>query len=312
MSSRFAYQPKKYARQISKMVVSPSRPANQCQKDFLLTKEQLKSISSRASIMPIINHVTASPEIIVPPASSLAGQIQAVYDQGNVGSCTANAFCQAFNILNVKNQTFSPSRLYIYARERQAEGARYHLSDSGGFEQDALAWARTFGICSEQSWPYIESRVNLIPPTTCDKDAVNHRILDVIEIASNDPATLLGKIKYALGIQKIPIMTAVGIYASFMSDSVAASGIVPLPTCQNYGDEYDPVDPFQGGHEVLAVGYDDSTQKVLFVNSWGANWGCKPASANTRGYFWLDYAYLTNPQLAMSFYTFDKILFINQ
>ena len=51
-----------------------------------------------------------------------------------------------------------------------------------------------------------------------------------------------------------------------------------------------------GGHAVLAVGYDDSSQTFLVRNSWGTTWG-------QAGYFTMPYAYLTTRGLSSDFWT---------
>jgi len=51
-----------------------------------------------------------------------------------------------------------------------------------------------------------------------------------------------------------------------------------------------------GGHAVLAVGYDDTTQLFTFRNSWGA-------AVGDKGYFYMPYAYLTNSSLANDLWT---------
>ena len=77
------------------------------------------------------------------------------------------------------------------------------------------------------------------------------------------------------------------VYASFESDAVAASGIVPMPV---------PNEECLGGHAVMCVGYDDAKQMFLVRNSLGAGWGQK-------GYFTIPYQYLTNGDLADDFWT---------
>ena len=51
-----------------------------------------------------------------------------------------------------------------------------------------------------------------------------------------------------------------------------------------------------GGHAVMAVGYDESTKRVLVRNSWGADWGIK-------GYFTIPYDYISNGNLADDLWT---------
>jgi C1A family cysteine protease len=57
-----------------------------------------------------------------------------------------------------------------------------------------------------------------------------------------------------------------------------------------------PTEKVVGGHAVVGVGYDDSTQHFIVRNSWGTGWGL-------QGYFMMPYAYLTDTNLADDFWT---------
>ncbi len=63
-----------------------------------------------------------------------------IYDQGKLGSCTANAIAAAFEydaiIQNGKDNEFTPSRLYIYYNERLLEGTVQE--DSGASISDSV------------------------------------------------------------------------------------------------------------------------------------------------------------------------------
>src|ERR1039458_3808966 len=66
-----------------------------------------------------------------PPArADLRPQCPPVYDQGNVGSCTANAIAAAIQFDRMKQKLariFTPSRLFIYYNERAMEIGRAHV-----------------------------------------------------------------------------------------------------------------------------------------------------------------------------------------
>jgi C1A family cysteine protease len=51
-----------------------------------------------------------------------------------------------------------------------------------------------------------------------------------------------------------------------------------------------------GGHAVLAVGYDDKSERFIVRNSWGVSWG-------KRGYFTMPYSYLLTDNLSDDFWT---------
>jgi C1A family cysteine protease len=84
-----------------------------------------------------------------------------------------------------------------------------------------------------------------------------------------------------------PFVFGFSVYTEFESDTVATTGVLNMPS---------PKEKLLGGHAVIAVGYDDKTQRFIVRNSWGAKWGIK-------GYFTIPYAYLTDPNLAADFWT---------
>ncbi len=83
-----------------------------------------------------------------------------------------------------------------------------------------------------------------------------------------------------------PFIFGFTVYESFESEEVTKTGIVPLPEAS---------ESVKGGHDVLAVGYDDSTRRMKMKNHWGVSWGDK-------GYFYMPYAYCTDPKLSGDFW----------
>ena len=84
-----------------------------------------------------------------------------------------------------------------------------------------------------------------------------------------------------------PFVFGFTVYESFESQSVADTGVVPMPGSG---------EAVLGGHCVVAVGYDDSKRQFIIRNSWGTGWGL-------NGYCLMPYEYLLNPRLASDFWT---------
>jgi len=217
----------------------------------------------------------------LPPKVDLSKKCPPVYDQGQLGSCTANAIGAAIEFDQKKK--FIPSRLFIYYNERVMEGTI--ASDSGAQIRDGIKSVATQGAPPEKDWPYVIAKFSEKPPTKAFTDA-KANLVTLYQRLIQDLSTMRGCL--ASGY---PFVFGFTVYESFEGAKVAKTGIVPMPQ----SDE-----KTVGGHAVMAVGYDDSTRQFLVRNSWGPKWGLK-------GYFKIPYSYLTSPQLASDFWTVRSV-----
>jgi C1A family cysteine protease len=217
----------------------------------------------------------------LPPSADLRAACPPVYDQGDLGSCTANAIGAAIEFDQGKQKLVpsTPSRLFIYYNERALEGSID--TDSGAQIRDGIKTVASDGACPETMWPYVEASFADSPPTACYQYGKLHLAVQYARVPQ-DAAHL--KACLAAGY---PFVFGFTVYESFESDAVAKSGVVPMP-----GDSETEI----GGHAVMAVGYNDTSQRFLVRNSWGPAWGM-------AGYFTIPYAYLTDTNLADDFWT---------
>ncbi|MDT4985982.1 MAG: hypothetical protein QOI74_76, partial [Micromonosporaceae bacterium] len=208
-----------------------------------------------------------------------------VYDQGRLGSCTANAIACAyeFGLLKQGLADFGPSRLFIYYNERVKEGTV--ASDSGAMIRDGIKSVAKQGVCSEISWPYDVTAFADEPRTECYQEAADNRATAYQRV----PQTLT-QLKGCLA-GGYPFVFGFRVYESFETPEVARTGVVCLP-----GSTEEPL----GGHAVLAVGYDDANGVFLVRNSWGPGWG-------QDGYFTMPYAYLTERGLSSDFWAIVEV-----
>lgn len=215
-----------------------------------------------------------------PPSVDLRAGCPAVYDQGDLGSCTANAIGAAieFDQRKQKLAEYTPSRLFIYYNERVLEGSVD--SDSGAQIRDGIKTVASQGACPEAMWPYVESSFATCPPAPCYAYAKLHPAVQYARVTQDE-----GHLKTCLAAG-FPFVFGFTVYESFESDAVAKSGMVAMP-----GQGESAV----GGHAVMAVGYDDAASRFLVRNSWGSGWG-------VGGYFTIPYAYLADGDLADDFW----------
>jgi C1A family cysteine protease len=224
----------------------------------------------------------ASPVLRSLPVSvDLRRQCPPVYDQGALGSCTANAIAAAvqFDLMKQKQKTFIPSRLFLYYNERVMEDSVD--SDAGAMLRDGMKSVAKDGDCPEELWPYNVAKFAVKPPDSCYREAMRHQALKYQRV-SRDLTQMKGCL--AAGY---PFVFGFTVYESFETAQVARTGHAALPR---------PSERVMGGHAVLAVGYDEAKGWILRRNSWGNKWGMK-------GYFTLPYAYLLNANLSGDFWT---------
>lgn len=223
-----------------------------------------------------------------PSEFSLRNKTGKILDQGQLSSCTAHAAVEGRDLLR-RHLDPPLSRLYVYAGERRREtSAGQPLKDTGADPVDALAYMTSNGICEESLWPYDPSQVDVDPPANLAANAAKYKITQSQRL--NCPDILATKTMLLRGI---PVMLAIAVYQSFMSAVVAQTGQISMPGCRTYWDPHDSIDPCVGGHEVLCIGYSDTTQTLTCQNSWGPSWG-------DNGFFYLPYAYANNSELIVS------------
>jgi C1A family cysteine protease len=219
-----------------------------------------------------------------------------VYDQGQLGSCTANGICAVFdykyNWNNIKGKfngdsapdsapLFTPSRLFVYYNERVMEGDVG--SDNGAQIRDGITSISTTGICQESECPYVISSFAHRPTHLAYKDAKNFTATGKsVEVSSISFKTALHN--------GYPVVFGFSVPSSFEGQDIATNGFLT----------YDPSDSIVGGHCVVACGYDDNLVNpnvpndtpgyILVRNSWGAGWGL-------QGYFWMPYSFVDNANM---------------
>ena len=221
----------------------------------------------------------------VPQAVDLRGGCPPVYDQGQLGSCTANAIAGALEFDRKKQNLsdFVPSRLFIYYNERAMEGTI--SSDSGAQIRDGIKSVAKIGAPPESDWQYDISKFTQKPPANAYADAKLDRAIQyqrVVQSLQQMQGCLAGGFPFVFGFT---------VYESFEFQTVATTGIMPMPA---------PHEKKLGGHAVMAVGYD-STQRMMIVrNSWGSGWG-------QAGYFMMPFEFIISPSMTSDFWTIRSV-----
>jgi C1A family cysteine protease len=203
----------------------------------------------------------------LPKSVDLRNQLSPIVDQGQLGSCTANAIVSGLReylLLQARNPFIPLSRLFLYWHEREMEG---HVDeDSGAFIRDGMKVLQKVGVCPDIDYPYDTSHFRDLPTAKAEEDAKAFTISEYHRIAN------FYALKAALA-EGQPVVIGLQIYESFESEEVSLTGKIPLPKKTK--------ERLLGGHALLAVGYIDQNSTspdqgyVIVRNSWGEQWGDK-------------------------------------
>jgi C1A family cysteine protease len=222
----------------------------------------------------------------LPPRVDMRAQNPPVYDQGQLGSCTAQAIAAALEFAQAKQRqadVFTPSRLFIYYNERAILGTIDE--DSGAMLRDGIKSVARQGGPHESLWPHLVARFRVKPSAAAYRDGLLHEALLYQRLRQS-----IDQLKACLA-DGYPFVFGFSVYESLESSAVAKSGDVRLP---GRGDA------LLGGHAVTVVGYDDPRRRFIIRNSWGASWG-------DRGYGTMPYAYLLDSGLSDDFWTIKLV-----
>ncbi len=221
-----------------------------------------------------------------------------VENQGELGSCTAHSVVgmMEYMMLRAKIPHVNLSRLFLYKVTRRLMN---WTGDTGAYLRTTLQAAANFGVPPEHYWPYDFLRFEEDPEAFHYCFASNFQALNYTRIDSEGTGPQIRK-----RLKRFLEAGLVAVFGFPVYDSISYDGDVPFP---KKGDS------LEGGHAVLAVGFDDDymvageesgTGAVVFQNSWDIDWG-------VGGYGYIPYRYF-DEALAVDIWTVLKQEWIDQ
>jgi hypothetical protein len=173
------------------------------------------------------------------------------------------------------------SRLYIYYNGRVL--LNYPVDkDTGLTLRTGYQSVATKGSVEESLFPYVISQFSLKPPQSVYDIGMKNTSITYYSVNQN-----INEMKQCLS-DGYAISFGMAVYSSFMSSDVARTGVVPVPNKST--------EQRVGGHAITIVGYDDSRNSFIVVNSWGRNWGL-------AGFCYIPYQVILDPDLCGDFWT---------
>ncbi len=260
-------------------------------RDFQIDSPSVQEIISKSEALKAL--------IKLPSSKDLRAWCTPIEDQGNLGSCTANAGvglmeyyqCRAFG------KYMDGSRLFLYKATRNLDGS---VGDTGAYLRSTMKAMVLFGIPPERYWPYQIDQFDVEPSAFCYSFGQSFKTVKYYRI--DPPGTPASKVLSAIRrnlAAGLALMFGFTVYSSIPPVGTG-SGDIPFPGAN---------ERVLGGHAIVAVGYDDKKQigkdkgALLIRNSWGTDWG-------EQGYGWLPYAYVESG-LAADFWSLVQAEFVD-
>lgn len=271
-------------------------------RDYTEDQPDIVKMTKKLGISP------AKKAVSIPPKVDLVKWFSAIEDQGQLGSCTANAAVGVVEYLERRafGKHIDGSRLFIYKTTRNLMGV---TGDTGAWLRNTMGAMVLCGIPPTKYWPYTDKK----PEFDEEPTAFVYALADNFEALMyfcHDPLgknissdMILNSVKRFLAAG-IPSMFGFYGFPSFSQSDII--GGIPYPC---------PGEQAQWGHAIVAVGYDDNmkiknlksnkktTGALLIRNSWGTSWGDK-------GYGWLPYDYVLN-KLALDFWSLLRMEWVD-
>lgn len=222
----------------------------------------------------------------LPDEYLLVDKMQAIRNQGNLGSCTG------FGSIN--------AREYLVQQRLSAgfayRGAKYldgHPELEGSWQEFAFEFMYQYGSLKERVYPYQYCLENK-PIKPYLSKAKKYKLSSYVDLLV-EPEYLPLVLKAALSgylvpeIAPQPVSISVVIYESFCDPSAYSTGLIPVPLAH---------EKQHGGHAMCVCGYTTlyGIPYFIVINSWGENFA-KNSPVNLKGYALIPEAYVSKPGL---------------
>lgn len=236
------------------------------------------------AVIPVLQQIS---DMELPPQVNLTPHCSPVENQGDIGSCTANAVVGALEYFQIAtgHKMVDLSRLFVYYNARRLSDRE--LVDAGTSMPHVMASILAYGVCAEATWPYDAARWNMKPAEDCYRATMQFPDFHYARVSPGQEC------KYVLATG-LPIIFGMGVPEYLMKKYAWEYGYMPAPE----NGQWESADG--GGHAMLIVGYDDDRNAWLVRNSWGREFGIE-------GHMWVDYRVMDHYGFPGGFWTLGPL-----
>lgn len=235
-------------------------------RDYHVKSEEVKPFLLRVGD----DNPVLAPNYVIP-------KLPAIKNQGQLGSCTANAGAYMYETFEYMARGICPppmARKFLYKVTRNL---MRETGDTGGYLRTMMQGMATFGMPPEDRDPYDITTFDEEPNSFLYAMAQNYQALAYYRLdpEGKDKESVIQSMKINLSANRACVL-------GFVVFTNMGKGEVPLPGL---------FDSARGGHAIPIVGYDDnhkignSVGALKFANSWDVTWGYS-------GFGWLPYDYV--------------------
>ena len=225
-------------------------------------RKERRSVSSRLTNLRPAKRKAC--KVYLPEKVSLKDKFPPVYYQ-HWGNCTSNAVLGCDDMIYHGNGRWIPSTTFTYYNQKCHDKP---MEDTGDNIENALKKVKKFGACNSKYWAN-DAPWNEKPSAEAYADGLKGK-----EIKKWYEVKSLKQIKQALA-SGYPVAIAV----AWAFKEYDENFILDTPTKKDADKA--------GGHAIVVVGYDDSTQLIEIRNSWSDQWA-------NNGYAFMTYEAVKN------------------
>ena len=224
----------------------------------------------------------------VPNKLILSMKYSAPFDQGPINSSVSNAI--AMFIYMATDGRISISRILHYYYGRLISKIPRNIDDTGISIDIGTKVLKDYGYCPEADYLYdTKLYTNLPPPAVFRDKNKTFKNISVKYIRQTSDIDVTMNIKMYINMYGSPVMVGLKVYNTFVP---SASHRIPMPV---------GTDTHIGYTVMLIIGYDDTTNEAICLNSWGNSGG-------NNGVCYIPYTYIQNADLANDFAVFSIVV----